>query len=147
MKGREESGWCQAGEDEIKIWGCGEAQVSLPGSLGLSQPFGEGEEEDGWRNDSLIPAMLTGLHSGMPQAGTSPELSRICLPFMLIPPNHSNKSRIRNKALSSKNRAWHERCAANGALGISPSPPPSREMRGAVKQRCNSSTCFKTSIS
>lgn len=30
-KGSEESGWCRAGEDEIWIRGCGEAQVSLPG--------------------------------------------------------------------------------------------------------------------
>lgn len=45
-----------AGEGEIRIRGRGEAQVSLPG---LSQPFGEGDEEDAaGRNDSLIPVEL-----------------------------------------------------------------------------------------
>lgn len=32
-KGREESGWCWAGEDEMWIWCRGEAQVSLPGAV------------------------------------------------------------------------------------------------------------------
>lgn len=117
---------------------------------GFRSLLGRAKRRTPGRNHSLVPATLAGLHSGMLQAGPSPALGRICLPFTLIPPRHSNGSRIQNKALTSKSRAWHERRAANGAPGINPSPPPSlqegREIRGAVKQRCNSSTCFQTPI-
>lgn len=98
------------------------------------------------RNNSLVPVTLTGLHPGMLRAGTSPVPS-ISLPVTLIPSSHRNRSRIPSKALASKARARQERRADNGALRISPPPPPSRGTRGAVKQHCNSSTRFKTSFS
>lgn len=55
-EGTEESGLCRAGEDEIRIRGRGMAQVSLLGSLGLSQPFGEGEEEETWEEQLPRPS-------------------------------------------------------------------------------------------
>lgn len=50
-----ESAWCREGEDEIKIWGHGKAQVSLLASLGFHSLLG--------RNNSLIPAALKLQHS------------------------------------------------------------------------------------
>lgn len=97
------------------------------------------------RNNSLVPVTLTGLHPGMLRAGTSPVPS-ISLPVTLIPSSHRNGSRIPSKALASKARARQERRADNGALRISPPPPPSRGTRGAVKQHCNSSTRFKNLV-
>lgn len=58
----DESGWCQAGEEEIRIQGHGEAQVSILGSMRLSQPFRESEGEDvPGRNNSVVPEMLLGV--------------------------------------------------------------------------------------
>ena len=135
VKGAEESGWCRAGEDEMRIQGRGEAQVSLPASLGLSQPFGEGEEGT-FRGGTALSAQRCSLGFipggyGLAQAPNPAGFLSQSHQFLPATGTESRPGRLPRKP---------ERGTSTGALSRSPPSPPSGKGDAGS---CHPRTCVK----